>query len=122
MNSKHLAVGFSLLFALNGACLAASSTISFQGSIVESGCQPNMGTAATFELYGCPVQSRTMAFSAKSITPTVGVSSLNPTGVKVKLLDEKERKSRYFDQQYALVDDTGAPVQSGNYLITLSMP
>ncbi|WP_085718027.1 hypothetical protein [Pseudomonas sp. B28(2017)] len=121
MSGKHVAAGFSLLFALNGVCLAAG-TIAFQGSIVEPGCTSRVGTDATLALYGCPAHSREMSIEARVIQPTVSVRAVGQTSVKVKLLADSGRESRYFDQQYVLVGDAGSPVRSGNYLITLGMP
>ncbi|MNY05757.1 hypothetical protein D3C86_1384870 [compost metagenome] len=122
MNGKRIAAGLSLLFALSGACLAAPGTIRFQGSIVEPGCQSRVGTHGTFELYQCPAQSRAMGIEANTIAPTASVSAVGQSSVNVKLLADSGREGRYFDQQYALVDDAGSPVRSGSYLITLSIP
>jgi len=121
MNGKRMAAGFSLFFALNGVCLAAGS-IAFQGSVVEPGCKSGVGTDATLALYGCPAHSHAMRIEVSAIQPTASVRAVGQTSVNVKLLADSGRESRYFDQQYVLVDDAGSPVRSGNYLITLSMP
>lgn len=59
---------------------------------------------------------------AQRLVPVSQVTALDASAVKVKLLAETGRDSRYFDRQYQLLDETGKPVRSGNYLITLSMP
>ncbi|WP_223464623.1 type 1 fimbrial protein [Pseudomonas sp. GL-RE-26] len=122
MNGKRIAAGLSLLFAFSGACLAASGTIRFQGSIVEPGCQSRVGTDGTFDLYQCSAQSRAMGVEANTLAPTASVSAVGQSRTHVKLLADSGQEGRYFDQQYVLVDDAGSPVRSGNYLITLSMP
>ncbi|ALI02916.1 fimbriae assembly protein [Pseudomonas sp. FW306-02-F02-AA] len=126
MNGKRLSVGISLFFALSGACLAATplgqGVIQFHGSIVESGCSSHMGASSTFEFNGCPTRVDGSSVSVRSVEPVRSVSALDHSRVGVKLVTEGSKDGRYYDQQYALVDAAGKPVNSGAYLITLTSP
>lgn len=126
MNRKQLLLGISLYAAFNGLCVAASApsqgAIHFQGAIVEPACTSSAGAGAVVALTGCSAQSRGTTIEAQRLVPVSQVTALDPSTVKVKLLAETGRDSRYFDRQYQLLDETGKPVRSGNYLITLIMP
>jgi len=126
MNRKRLLLGISLYAVFNGPCVAASApsegVIHFQGAIVEPACTSSMGEGAVMALTQCPAQSRGTTIEARRVVPVSHVTALDASAVKVKLLADTGPHSRYFDQQYQLVDETGKPVRSGNYLITLSMP
>ena len=126
MNRKQLLLGISLYAAFNGLCVAASApsqgVIHFQGAIVEPACTSSAGEGAVVALTGCSAQSRGTTIEAHRLVPVSQVTALDPSTVKVKLLAETGRDSRYFDRQYQLLDETGKPVRSGNYLITLIMP
>ena len=126
MNRKQLLLGISLYAAFNGLCVAASApsqgAIHFQGAIVEPACTSSAGEGAVVALTGCSAQSRGTTIEAQRLVPVSQVTALDPSTVKVKLLAETGRDSRYFDRQYQLLDETGKPVRSGNYLITLIMP
>lgn len=126
MNRKQLLLGISLYAAFNGLCVAASApsqgAIHFQGAIVEPACTSSAGEGAVVALTGCSAQSRGTTIEAHRLVPVSQVTALDASTVKVKLLAETGRDSRYFDRQYQLLDETGKPVRSGNYLITLIMP
>lgn len=130
MNRKQLLLGISLYAAFNGLCVAASApsqgVIHFQGAIVEPACTSSAGEGAVVALTGCSAQSRGTTIEAHRLVPVSQVTALDASTVKVKvkvkLLAETGRDSRYFDRQYQLLDETGKPVRSGNYLITLIMP
>ncbi|UZM14611.1 type 1 fimbrial protein [Pseudomonas kielensis] len=128
MNRKQLLLGISLYAAFNGLCVAASApsqgAIHFQGAIVEPACTSSAGAGAVVALTGCSAQSRGTTIEAQRLVPVSQVTALDASTVKVKvkLLAETGRDSRYFDRQYQLLDETGKPVRSGNYLITLIMP
>lgn len=126
MNRKQLLLGISLYAAFNGLCVAASApsqgVIHFQGAIVEPACTSSTGEGAVVALTGCSAQSRGTTIEAHRLVPVSQVTALDASTVKVKLLAETGRDSRYFDRQYQLLDETGKPVRSGNYLITLIMP
>jgi type 1 fimbria pilin len=126
MNGKCLSVGISLFFALSGGCLAATPSsqgvIRFHGSIVESGCTSRLGASSTFEFNDCPIKVGGNSVSVRSVEPVRSVSALDHSRVGVKLVADSSKDHRYYDQQYALVDDAGRPVNSGAYLITLTSP
>jgi hypothetical protein len=126
MNGKQMLLGISLYAAFNGPCIAASApsrgVIHFQGAIVEPACTSSMGAGAVVALTGCPAQSRGTTIEARRVMPVSHVTARDASAVKAKLLSDTGRDSRYFDQQYQLVDETGKPLRSGNYLITLIMP
>lgn len=126
MNRKQLLLGISLYAAFNGLCVAASApsqgVIHFQGAIVEPACTSSAGASAVVALTGCSAQSRGTTIEAQRLVPVSQVTALAASAVKVKLLAETGRDSRYVDRQYQLLDETGKPVRSGNYLITLIMP
>ncbi|WP_192564806.1 type 1 fimbrial protein [Pseudomonas gozinkensis] len=126
MNGKRVSVGISLFFALSGACLAATPSgqgvIQFHGSIVESGCSSHVGTRSTFEFTGCPNKVSGDSVSVRSVAPVPSVSALDHSRVDVKLVVAGNKDGRYYDQQYALVDAAGKPLNSGAYLITLTSP
>ena len=126
MNCKQLLLGISLYAAFNGLCVAASApsqgVIHFQGAIVEPACTSSAGAGGVVALTGCSAQSLGTTIEAQRLVPVSQVTALDASAVKVKLLTETGRDGRYFDRQYQLLDETGKPVRSGNYLITLSMP
>jgi type 1 fimbria pilin len=120
MKIKCLPVAVSVFLALNGTCWAATpaaqGSIRFEGGIVERGCSPGVGADSTLHLKTCPATGRTPAVNVSNIDPLSA-----PADIRVKLLADRDQ-GRYYDQQYQLVDGTGAPVRSGNYLITVSLP
>jgi type 1 fimbria pilin len=126
MNSEQL-VGISLCFALSGSCLAAvpavtQSVIEFRGSIVEPSCTSRANEHSKFELKGCPPSSYTTIVNVSRVDPINTARSPDQSNINVKLLAESGHDGRYYDQQYELMDAAGTPVQSGKYLITLTMP
>jgi type 1 fimbria pilin len=127
MSSQRLAVGISLFFALVSASGQASTTVAqgviqFRGSIVEATCGAGGGAGATLALRSCPQFVPAGNVSAHSVEPVRTVSAPDHSAVKVKLLAETTGDGRYFDRQYSLSDAAGKPLQSGNYLVTLSYP
>ncbi|MNN69375.1 hypothetical protein D3C81_1851620 [compost metagenome] len=120
MNFKSLPVAVSIFLALNGTCWAATpaapGSIRFEGGIVERGCSPGVGKDSTLHLKTCPATGRTPVVNVRNIDPTSA-----PADITVKLLADRDQ-GRYYDQQYQLVDGAGAPVRSGDYLITVSLP
>jgi hypothetical protein len=62
------------------------------------------------------------AVSAGSVETVRSVSALDQSSVNVKLVADRGRNGRYYDQRYELVDGLGMPVRSGTYLITLTSP
>ncbi|MHC8354576.1 type 1 fimbrial protein [Pseudomonas sp. LB3P81] len=119
MKIMHLSAAMSLCFTLNSACHAAppmaQGTIRFQGAIVERGCSAAMGKPSTLMLNACPTPAG---------TPTVNVHGIDPISARanLKLVSDSGREARYYDQQFEIVDSSGAPVRSGNYLITMTLP
>lgn len=126
MDNCRLAIGTSLVFALNGVSLAAvplgQGVIQFHGSIVEPGCITNVRMNSTFEFKRCPSPQLGSAVNVHSVEPVSSVSAAGHSSVKVKLLAASSPDGRYYNQQYELVDGSGKPVLSGSYLITLTLP
>lgn len=120
MKIKHLPVAISVVFTLSGSCWAATpaapGTIRFEGAIVERSCSSGLSTQATVELNTCPALGRATVINVRNVDPLSARAQ-----VTVKLLADSGQ-ARYYDQRYALVDGTGAPVRSGNYLITMTLP
>ncbi|MBV4473565.1 type 1 fimbrial protein [Pseudomonas sp. B2M1-30] len=119
MRIQHLPVVTGLLFALNNACWAAppatQGVIRFQGAIVEAPCNTDRVMHSRFDLTRCPAAARAMTVEANSVDPLKIASP-----VTVQRLSDIDN-GRFHDQQYQLVDEEGAPLRSGNYLITMSL-
>ena len=117
----RLSAVMSIVFSLTGACWAgtpvAQGKIQFQGSIVEPNCASRTGERATFELNVCPSPLRATTIIVNNVA-TVNDSS----SIKVRLVSDTGRNGRYYNQRYELVDKSGMPIRSGNYLVTLSLP
>lgn len=118
MKIKSVSVVAGLLCVAAGVCSAAQSAghgvIEFRGSIVEAGCAANARSGAVMELSGCITDSRSSRPEARNMATGGGAARAQ--------LVSQSRDGRYFDQRYLLVDATGKPVESGNYVITLTSP
>ncbi|MFC6298155.1 type 1 fimbrial protein [Pseudomonas sp. CCM 7893] len=120
MKIKRLPVAISLYFVLSGACYAAATiahgVIRFEGSIIDPPCTTDINAQSRIALSNCPNATRTMVLKAHSVA-----TSSAKAKVKVELLSDTTQ-GHYYDQQYRLVDDTGSPIRSGMFLITMSLP
>ena len=120
MNVKGISVLTGLFCLWAGACGAAQTigqgTIQFRGAIVEPGCATNARSGAVMELTGCASANRGSRFEVRNIAP---VASVNAAHVKL-VADSGD--GRYYNQRYLLVDAFGKPIQSGNYVITMTSP
>ncbi|MBI6634899.1 type 1 fimbrial protein [Pseudomonas paralactis] len=120
MNVRRVSVMTGLLCLWASACGAAETagqgTIRFSGAIVESGCATNAHSGSVMELRGCANVSRGSRFEVRNVAP---VASVNAAHVRL-VADSGE--GRYYDQRYLLVDTAGKPIQSGNYIITMTSP
>lgn len=120
MNVGRFSVATSLLCLWASTCGAAQTvgqgTIRFTGAIVESGCATNARSGSVMELSGCASVSRGSHFDVSKVAP---VASVNAAHVRL-VADSGE--GRYYNQRYLLVDDAGKPIESGNYIITMTSP
>ncbi|HEF4760160.1 TPA: type 1 fimbrial protein [Pseudomonas putida] len=120
MKIGYLSGVICTFLTLNSACwaatLSAPGLIRFEGAIVERGCRSSLGADATLALNACPAAGHRTVVEVNDVDP------LSPrSDIKVKLVADGGQ-GRYYDQQYRLVDGAGMPVQSGNYLITMTLP
>lgn len=120
MSVIRLSVVTSLLCLWASTCGAAQSvgqgTIAFTGSVVETGCATNARSGAVMEVKGCADGGRENRFDVRSVTPVGG-------GAVPRLLRVADGShGRSPDQRYVLVDGTGTPILSGNYVVTVTMP
>lgn len=131
MNANHLSAAVGLFFGIIGPTFAATSSsqgvIHFYGSIVESPCSPDTHSVhndngAIFSLSKCPQSARAGSLGVRSVQPVATVAALSPSAVKVKLVADSGQSGRYYNQQYALVDTAGKAVNSGAYIITMTLP
>ncbi|MCJ7957642.1 MAG: type 1 fimbrial protein [Pseudomonas sp.] len=123
MNSVFASAACGLLLGLSCSSFAATpvahGVISFTGRIMEDNCTSSAGSSG-LNMSQCPQASRGGAIEVQRIDPQT--RALDHSIVKVKLLADSGRQGRYYDQQYAFVDQSGKAVTSGAYLITLSVP
>ncbi|BAQ73227.1 MULTISPECIES: hypothetical protein [Pseudomonas] len=123
MNATFASTAFGLLLGLSSSCFAAApvaqGVIRFTGSIVESNCASSAASTG-LSLRQCPQGSRGGAIDVTRVGTRV--SAVERSAVKLKLLADSGSQGRYYDQQYAFVDQSGKAVTSGTYLITLSVP
>lgn len=110
--------GFLCLWAstCGAAQIVGQGTLRLTGAIVESGCATNARSGAVMELRGCARVSRGSRFEVRNVAP---VASVNAAHVRL-VADSGE--GRYYDQRYLLVDNAGKPIESGNYVITMTSP
>ncbi|VVN29893.1 hypothetical protein PS664_04768 [Pseudomonas fluorescens] len=119
MNSMRMTVLTGVVAVWGGTCMAASQgVIHFSGSIVEQGCSTSARSGSMMELKGCPVASRGSQFDVRPVTTVNAVG--NASG-NVRLVADSG-SGRYYDQRYLVVDSTGKPIQSGNYVVTVTAP
>ncbi|OPA89840.1 hypothetical protein BFW87_22510 [Pseudomonas fluorescens] len=120
MNVKGVSMVAGLFCLWAGGVSAAQTvgggTIEFRGAIVESGCATNARSGSVIELSGCSSANRGSRLDALNVAP---VASVNAAHVR---LVADSGSGRYYDQRYLLVDDAGKPIQSGNYVITMTSP
>ncbi|MCO7568818.1 type 1 fimbrial protein [Pseudomonas chlororaphis] len=123
MNATFASTAFGLLLGLSSSCFAAApvaqGVIRFTGSIVESHCTTSAASTG-LSLRQCPQGARGGAIDVTRVGTSV--SAVDRSAVKLKLLADSGSQGRYYDQQYAFVDQSGKAVTSGTYLITLSVP
>lgn len=128
MSTKLVLAGVGMFLGLSGICSAApqsiQGTIYFHGSIVEEPCTPSSTAqgGAALSLRQCPQFSRGNDIRVHGVGPSSSVTAIGKSPVNVKLVTDSGKEGRYYDQQYALVDEAGKPVNSGMYLITLTSP
>ncbi|KAA5844189.1 type 1 fimbrial protein [Pseudomonas chlororaphis] len=128
MSTKLVLAGVGMFLGLSGICSAApqsiQGTIYFHGSIVEEPCTPSSIAhgGAALSLRQCPQFSRGNDIRVHGVGPSSSVTAIGKSPVNVKLVTDSGKEGRYYDQQYALVDEVGKPVNSGMYLITLTSP
>ncbi|AZE47383.1 hypothetical protein C4K04_1695 [Pseudomonas chlororaphis] len=128
MSTKLVLAGVGMFLGLSGICSAApqsiQGTIYFHGSIVEEPCTPSSTAqgGAALSLRQCPQFSRGNDIRVHGVGPSSSVTAIGKSPVNVKLVTDSGKEGRYYDQQYALVDEAGKPVNSGTYLITLTSP
>jgi hypothetical protein len=120
MNVSRFSVVTGLLCLWASTCGAAQTvgqgTIRFTGAIVEPGCATNARSGSLIELTGCANANRGSRFDVSKVGP---LASVNAAHVRL-VADSGE--GRYYDQRYLLVDDAGKPIESGNYVITMTSP
>ena len=118
MKIRYLSVAICTFLTLNSTCwaatLAAPGSIRFEGAIVERGCRSSLAADATLALNDCPAAGRGTVIEVNDL---LGARS----DITVTLIADKGL-GRYYDQQYRLMEGTGKPVQSGQYLITMILP
>lgn len=128
MSTKLVLAGVGMFLGLSGICFAApqsiQGTIYFHGSIVEEPCTPSSTAqgGAALSLRQCPQFSRGNDIRVHGVGPSRSVTAIGKSPVNVKLVTDSGKEGRYYDQQYALVDEAGKSVNSGMYLITLTSP
>ncbi|AZD14438.1 type 1 fimbrial protein [Pseudomonas chlororaphis] len=128
MSTKLVLAGVGMFLGLSGICFAApqsiQGTIYFHGSIVEEPCTPSSTAqgGAALNLRQCPQFSRGNDIRVHGVGPSSSVTAIGKSPVNVKLVTDSGKEGRYYDQQYALVDEAGKSVNSGMYLITLTSP
>ncbi|WDH54803.1 MULTISPECIES: type 1 fimbrial protein [Pseudomonas] len=128
MSTKLVLAGVGMFLGLSGICFAApqsiQGTIYFHGSIVEEPCTPSSTAqgGAALNLRQCPQFSRGNDIRVHGVGPSSAVTAIGKSPVNVKLVTDSGKEGRYYDQQYALVDEAGKSVNSGMYLITLTSP
>ncbi|RON87775.1 hypothetical protein BK635_04415 [Pseudomonas chlororaphis] len=128
MSTKLVLAGVGMFLGLSGICFAApqsiQGTIYFHGSIVEEPCTPSSTAqgGAALNLRQCPQFSRGNDIRVHGVGPSSSVTAIGKSPVNVKLVTDSGKDGRYYDQQYALVDEAGKSVNSGMYLITLTSP
>lgn len=116
MKMIPLAATMILCISVNNAGYAAVSTaqgtVRFEGRIVERGCSDATEESSRLVLSNCPVPGA---------TPTLNVHGIDPinAGATVTL---KRIADSGAGQQFEIVDRSGTPVRSGNYLITVTLP
>ena len=120
MNVGRFSVMTSLLCLWASTCGAAQTvgqgTLRFTGAIVESGCATNARSGSVMELTGCASVSRGSRLDVRSVEPVASVKAAH-----VRLVADSG-EGRYYDQRYLLVDNAGKPIESGNYVITMTSP
>lgn len=122
MNGKFPAVAAIVMLSTFSPCQAAtplgSGAIHFTGSVVESACATSPQSNG-WRISACP--TRNFDVNVQGVEPKSFISSMGYGPVHAKLVNSKVQ-DRYLDQQYTLVDSTGMPVNTGNYIIILTMP
>lgn len=124
-------LGLSLGGGLSGMCFAESpmsqGVIYFQGGIVEETCTPviqsgNYEQSTRFELEKCPTLIRRGAVRVRDVNSVGSGTVLDHSRVNVQLIADNGKSGSTYSQQYSLVSSTGKLVDSGAYLITLTVP
>ncbi|SEM49131.1 hypothetical protein SAMN04487857_102264 [Pseudomonas sp. ok272] len=117
MNVKHGLVVAGLFCVMVDAQGGASGVIRFQGSIVEVGCVAQRAEGAAMELRGCPMIARSNGISVPGARPLGSVTPVGNSTANVQLKADSRQRDRFI-----LVDATGKHVQSGAYIVTLTLP
>ena len=124
MSIKHLAVAAGLFLAGIGTFSQAQQpsrgVINFHGSIVEPSCNASSEGESLMQLKGCTTASRGNLISAHSVQPFNTVKSVQGSATQVRLVADSGTNGRYYNQSYQLMDNAGAPVRSGSYVVTIT--
>lgn len=126
MNIKRQSFTAVACLLMSGACSAASlptqGVIRFEGSIVEGGCNTAISPRSVIEVSRCPTASHGSTFQVKSVSPVQGQVADADSTITVRLTQESRGDSRYYSQDYVLVDKAGKTITSGMYEVTVTSP
>lgn len=126
MNIKRQSFTAVACLLMSGACSAASlptqDVIRFEGSIVESGCSTAVSPRSVIEMSRCPTASHGSTFQVKSVSPVQGQVADADSPITLRLAQESRSDSRYYSQDYVLVDKAGKTITSGMYEVTVTSP
>lgn len=124
MNIKRQSFPAVVCLVMAGACSAASlptqGVIHFEGSIVEVGCNTAVSAQSVIELSRCPSASQGSTFQVKSVGPVQG--NVEDAQITARLIEESRGDSRYYNQNYVLVDKAGRTITTGMYVVTVTSP
>lgn len=108
--------------AANAQSESVNGVIRFRGNIVESSCMAGGASETFVDLVECPQANTGQVISVRNVS-LVDSNANNPqTNVTAQLIAYANQRDHYYTQRYMLRDGEGKPVNSGNYLVTLTLP
>jgi type 1 fimbria pilin len=97
-----------------------TGVIRFTGQIVEAGCTAGGVNNSSIELHDCPQASLGQTFAVQQASAR-NTDDANQR-VFAQIVADNHDQETYYDQRFLLVDGSGLPITTGNYIVTLAVP
>ncbi|WP_277761951.1 type 1 fimbrial protein [Pseudomonas sp. A34-9] len=123
---RHFMIACLCLIGVDAAFAQQSQpvdgAIHFHGRIIESSCMAGRASYSFLDLLECPRANTRQVVNVRNVS-RINAEASNPQGkVTAQLVTDTRKQEQYYAQRYVLRDAAGKQINSGNYLVTLTLP